>query len=183
MRLRLFLLLCAVVLAGCASGPKFSEIQSSLPALKPELGRIFFYRSSVLGAAIQPNILVNGDVVGEMVPMGFFFVDRSPGNYLVSAATEAEATLPLSLEPNQTQYVRGSISFGAFVGRPSFTLVDSMNALNEMQDLGYVGSTGLHVGAMRATAPPDAPVQALADDSSATLKDLEGLLTGKAVKK
>lgn len=175
---RLLLILLAAVVSGCASGPKYAEIKDSIPALDPEHGRIFFYRPSAIGAAIQPNIQVNGSVVGEMVPLGFFYVDRSPGNYVVSASTESEATLQVMLQANQTQYVKGSISIGILVGRPNLTLVDSMNALVEMQDLGYAGSTPLQSGASRA-APSSAAATPAAGGSSTQLKDLEGLLPDK----
>jgi hypothetical protein len=182
MRHRLWLVLCAALAAGCASGPKFSEVRSTIPDLAPEHGRIFFYRPSAVGAAVQPNILLNGDVVGEMVPLGFFFVDRYPGNYVVSAATESEASVSLSLEPKQTQYVRGSLSIGFFVGRPVFTLVDQTSALAEMEELSYVGSTPLTGDPARAAAPPGAapPPPAPAKGSATTLKDLEGLMPGAA---
>jgi hypothetical protein len=45
---RLFLALLAVVVSGCASGPKYSEIKDSIPPLDPEQGRIFFYRPSAV---------------------------------------------------------------------------------------------------------------------------------------
>src|SRR5262249_8722114 len=69
------------VLAGCASGPQFSKSQSSA-LFTPPAGktRIFFYRATTLGFAIQPDIALNGTVVGSAVPMGIFFVDREPGD-------------------------------------------------------------------------------------------------------
>lgn len=179
MSARLLLILLAAVVSGCASGPKYSEIKNSIPALDPEQGRIFFYRPSAIGAAIQPNILVNGSVVGEMVPLGFFYVDRSPGNYVLSASTEAEATLQLMLQANQTQYVKGSISIGILVGRPNLTLVDQMNALIEMQDLGYSGSAPLQAGAGGGAPPASAAAPPASGGSKTQLKDLEGLLPDK----
>ena len=97
MRDRLWLVLCAALVAGCASGPKFSDVKGSIPDVAPELGRIYFYRPSAVGAAVQPNIRLNDDVVGEMVPLGFFFVDRYPGNYVVSVSTESDASVSRSI--------------------------------------------------------------------------------------
>ena len=58
---------------GCASGPKYGEMKSSIPDLSPENGRIFFYRSAnVIGSGIQPSVKLNGNVVGESRPGGFF---------------------------------------------------------------------------------------------------------------
>src|SRR5262249_52884699 len=68
-----------LALGACASGPKFTEIESTFPPLDPSQGRIFIYRTAILGAAVQPSVKLNGEVVGAAVPDGFFFVDRPPG--------------------------------------------------------------------------------------------------------
>jgi len=68
----------SVLLAACAtSGPKFSEMTASMSPAKPDIGRIYFYRTTVLGAAVQPSVRLNGEVVGKAVPNGFFYVDSS----------------------------------------------------------------------------------------------------------
>lgn len=175
-------LVCAL-LAGCASGPKLSEIKSTIPALNPQLGRIYFYRASAVGAAIQPNLELNGEVIGEMVPLGFFYVDRYPGSYELIAKTESTAVLRIVLAANQTRYVRGSLTMGLFVGRPATELVEESVALQEMDDLSYVPSLAISPGGV---APLAAPVSsriptpmtqgAPAAGAPANLKDLEGLL-------
>ena len=55
--LRIALLwLLAILVSACASGPKHAEVSSSIPLLRADQGRIYFYRSSsMLGAAIQPE--------------------------------------------------------------------------------------------------------------------------------
>jgi len=175
----LTVLLLAAALVGCASGPKYSTLKSSIPELSPEQGRIYVYRPSVLGAAFRPNVLLNGTVVGEMVSRGFFFVDRAPGSYLVSAKTETEATLQLALQANQTQYVKASVTFGIIAPRPAFELVDGTSALIELQDLAYTGSASLAADA--ANAPPTASAAAPSgiERRNVRLEDLEGLLEEK----
>jgi hypothetical protein len=181
MHIRVLLLFIAVVLGGCgATGPKYSEIRNSIPELDPEHGRIYFYRSSPIGGLVKPDIQLNGTVVGEMAPGGFFFVDRLPGLYTATATTEAEAKLPFPLEAKQTQYVRGSISLGIFVGRPNFELVDPRNAAAEITDLVYTGSMALQPGA--AAAPAAAAAPPASGGSKTQLKDLDGLLPDKEKK-
>lgn len=180
---RIVTLLFIALLAGCAAGgPKFSEVKGSLPEIGPEQGRIFFYRPSAVGAAVQPNILLNGIVVGEMVPQGFFYVDRAPGRYLATARTESEASLEIPLAASETKYVRASISLGIFVGRPNLNLVDAKDALVEIADLGYSGTSVLRTspaaGAPAAAAPAAAP-PVPATGGGTQLKDLEGLLQEK----
>jgi hypothetical protein len=127
-------LLLPLVLAACATGPKLSEMKSSIPTLSPEQGRIYFYRSgSAFGAAVQPSILLNGTVVGESKPGGFFFVDQAAGNKEVSTSTEVEKKLSFTLDPGQTRYVRTVIGLGFFVGRVYPELVDDATGEREFK--------------------------------------------------
>jgi hypothetical protein len=131
----------AVLLSACAaSGPKLAELKSSMPMLSADQGRIYFYRSSsMMGAAIQPNIMLDGQVVGESKPGGFFFVDTAPGAKEVSTATEVEKKLTFTLEPGQTRYVRTAIGFGVVAGRVYPELVDSGTGDKELQETSYIG--------------------------------------------
>jgi hypothetical protein len=113
-----------VFLAGCASGPPFKEVSASFPALAPDKGRIFFYRPSAAGAAVKPDVNLNGQVVGSSVSHGFFFVDRPAGDYKVSTTTEVEKTLTFHLDRGQTRYVRLNISMGFMVGHVYPTLAE-----------------------------------------------------------
>lgn len=97
--------LAAIALGGCATGGVPYKEQAEKLA-KPEAadGRVFMYRTSMLGAAIQPNVTLNGVVVGSAVPMGVFYVDRPKGTYEVSASTEVEKKATFTLEPGETKY-------------------------------------------------------------------------------
>ena len=134
--------LCGVaallVLSGCATGPKYTEVISTIPALAPSQGRIYFYRPSALGTAVQPDINLNGQKVGTAKPHGFYFVDRAPGNYEVSAATETEKKLTFTLEPRQERFVRLKIQMGLLVGRIVPELVDKADAEGELKDLSFI---------------------------------------------
>lgn len=130
--------LLVLPLAGCATGPKYREVVSTIPALTPSQGRVYFYRPSALGAAVQPDINLNGQKVGAAKPHGFYFVDRAPGNYEVTAATETEKKLTFTLEPRQERYVRLKIQFGVFVGRIVPELVDKVEAEEELQGLSFI---------------------------------------------
>jgi len=134
--------LCGVaallLLSGCATGPKYTEVISTIPALAPSQGRIYFYRPSALGTAVQPDINLNGQKVGTAKPHGFYFVDRAPGNYEVSAATETEKKLTFTLEPRQERFVRLKIQMGLLVGRIVPELVDKADAEGELKDLSFI---------------------------------------------
>jgi hypothetical protein len=128
------------LLAACASGPKLAEVKSSIPALKSTEGRIYFYRSnSMMGAAIQPTIQLNGADVGASKPGSFFFVDAAPGPQAVSTSTEVEKKLTFTLAAGETRYVKTSVGFGLVVGRVYPELVDNAVGQKELEDTSYIG--------------------------------------------
>lgn len=136
------MLAATVTLFGCASGPKYAEVASTIPTLKANEGRVFFFRSSsMVGAAVQPEIRLNNVVVGESKPGGFFFVDRPAGNYLGSSSTETEKTLSFVLAPGETKYVRTSPTWGVMVGRIVLELEDPAKAKAELEELSFTGGT------------------------------------------
>jgi len=137
---KIFLVLMAsIYLGGCATGPKFAEVSPTLSAVSPDTGRIYVYRTAVLGAAVQPEVKLNGEAVGKAVPNGFFYIDRKPGNYKIATSTEVDRHLSLALEKGQTRYVRLNISMGFFVGHVYPELVENEVGEKEIQQCSYTG--------------------------------------------
>ena len=132
------LILFAVVLSACATGPKFTEVNPDLASESPSMGRIFFYRPSSFGAALQPNVMLNDEKVGKAISWVFFYVDRPAGSYECVTSTEVERKLSFILEPGQTRYVRFSVNFGFFVGHVYGELVDDSVGLEEIKDCKYI---------------------------------------------
>ena len=135
-------LLAAAVMAiaGCVSGPRFGDVQQTIPPLSAEQGRIFFYRAAgTAGAAVQPEIRLNDNVVGRSQPGSFFFVDCYPGPMHVSMSTEVDKAIDFSVAAGQTRYVETSVSMGLFVGHVSPKLIDPEQARNDLLDLAYTG--------------------------------------------
>lgn len=133
-------LACAFLLLGSAcatSGPTYSQMQ--MMSLSATNGRIYVYRTSVLGAAIQPSVKIDGIAVGNAVPQGYFFIDRPAGNYKISTETEVDRIVSLTLEPGQTRYVRLDPTFGFIVGHISPVLVDTDKGQSEIKDCHYTG--------------------------------------------
>lgn len=132
--------LVALTLSACASGMKFTEMNPSTMPKDQDSGRIFFYRTTVLGAALQPDIRLNGTKVGDAVAQGFFYVDRPPGNYEVVTSTEVDRKVTFVLEKEQTRFVRFSVNMGFFVGHVYGELVDSAEGLEEIKECKYTGA-------------------------------------------
>lgn len=148
----------ALCLVGCgATGPRYAEIESKLPPLEKDQGRIFFYRASFFGGAVQPDVRLNGQVVGTSQPSSFFFVDRPEGSYKASAQTEAEATVNVKVLPMTVSYVAMGITMGIMVGRPTFSLVTETQAKSDLPALAYGGSVPVSTRAAATTPAPAVP--------------------------
>lgn len=129
----------AALLAGCATGPRYSQIEASIPPLSQDNGRIYFYRTTVAGTAVQPSVELNGEDVGTAKPLGFFYVDRPPGDYVVTTTTEVKRSLSFTLDPGQSRYVRFNLSLGFFVGHVWPELIANNVAEKEIQNCHYMG--------------------------------------------
>lgn len=136
----LFVMLVMGTVAGCASGQRYDEISAQIPALKAGYGRIYFTRTTEFEAlGIQPDIRLNGEVVGSSRPGGFFFVDRPPGDYVVATATEVEKTLPFHLAAGETKYIKTSASLGLLVAHITPTIVFPEQGKSDVKILNYTG--------------------------------------------
>jgi hypothetical protein len=171
------LLWCGIValLAGCASGPRLADIQSSIPQLHVEQSRVYFYRPSVMGALIQPSVMLDGSSVGTIRANGFFFVDVEPGRHEVSVQTEVEEKLVLTLAAGETRYVRFAIGLGIVVGRFYMQQVEAADAQGELAGLAY---TGQDVAAMQPNPSNATPSKGETTNQATPVKleDLQGLM-------
>jgi len=133
--------LVALTLSACASGVKFIEMNPGTMPKDQNSGRIFFYRTTVLGAALRPDINLNGTKVGDAIAQGFFYVDRPAGNYEVVTSTEVDRKVTFVLEKGQTRFVKFSVSMGFFVGHVYGELVDSAEGLEDIKECKYTGAS------------------------------------------
>ncbi len=124
--------------SACASGPGFLEVNPPLVPDQAEMGRIFFYMPSSLGAAFQPDVMLNDQKVGRAKSLGFFYVDRPPGDYKVFASTAANRAVSFTLGKGQTRFIRLSISMG-FAGDVFGELVDESVGLSEIKKCKSIG--------------------------------------------
>lgn len=170
--------LAVALLTGCAaSGLSYASVSGNLPPLKANGCRVFFYRTdSMMGAALQPEIRLDAQVVGKSQPGGFFYVDTHPGRHLASSQTEVEARLEFDIEAGQTAYVASSIGFGLLVGRVQLNLKPGALAVADLSSLRYTGTDVL--SAQPSGSPPVAfpPTVAPLPRGRVTMADLDALL-------
>ena len=141
--IRISVITCfSMFVAACASGPTYQEYESSIPTLEGDMGRIYIYRTSAFGAAVQPEIRLNEEVIGKAVPKGFFYVDQPAGEYTVSASTEAKRAVSFVLDDHEHKYIRLEIKMGLFVGHIKPVLVEDEVGREEIRETKFVGADG-----------------------------------------
>jgi hypothetical protein len=131
----LSMLVMVLALLGCASGPKFAEVSSSIPKIADGKARLYFYRASAFGGAYQPDVKVNQNRVGSAAPNGVFYRDMAPGNYQITTTMDQGTQVSLALSAGEEKFIRLSYRIG-FKVYPE--LVDNSTGKQEIQDLAYI---------------------------------------------
>ena len=123
------ILLSIFIVSGCASGMLYNEAAQTIPTLASDKGRVYIYRVTTFGTAVQPAVNVNGREEGRAKPVGFFFVDLDPGTHSVSTTKGTQITLYIT--ENQEHYVRLEMEMGLFAGTVQPVVVD--NSVGELE--------------------------------------------------
>jgi len=122
MRGRVTVLVAALMLAACASGPTGSEMLNV--GLKPGTARLVIYRTNPVGLLIQPDYVVDGRKAGSAQPGAFVMCDLAPGKHSVSVSnipiavplSNAPDAITVSTRAGTTTYVRADPQMGIVAG-------------------------------------------------------------------
>ena len=83
-----------------------SEPLRAYPPLEAGKGRVFIYRSSMIGGEFSsPEALLNGAKVGKLNRRVVYFRDVPPGSYAVTT-TLTSAVVHFSMREGEKKYVR-----------------------------------------------------------------------------
>jgi hypothetical protein len=170
----------AVLQVGCATtGVEYAQAERSLGPLSQDRARVYFYRdASMMGAAIQPLILLDGLAVGRSQPGGYFVIDVAPGDHVASSTTEVEHKVSLQLTPGSTTYVASSISFGLVVGRITLSVQNENTARSVIAGLRMTPALASSA-ATGSGGGSSASASATTRRGPLTMDDLSGLLPPK----
>lgn len=128
--------LAAVLLAAASA----VTADSSSPPLAPEEGRILFYRTVKMGKEMQPEVMLNGEIVGVAIPGGWWYVDRPPGDYDVTTPVAKKKVASFHLEAGQTRFIRLQVAMGQMSAQSVYPqLVDDDVGQSDLGKTTYVG--------------------------------------------
>lgn len=100
-------------------------------------GRICFYRETWHALSVQPEVTIDGQVVGKALPNEWFCVDRKPGPHEISTVSEPERKFSVTLASGETRYA--SLEFTV-----TWFLVAHINPELVDNPTGEKGIAGLH---------------------------------------
>ena len=97
-----------------AAGLAMAAVMAGATAAEPEVtgppplaasdARLCFYRETWHALSVQPDVTINGEVVGKAYPNEWFCVDRKPGAYEISTVSEPGRKFSVTLASGQTRY-------------------------------------------------------------------------------
>jgi len=99
-----------LAVSACSSGLPFMGSTQVFPPIEPGKGRVFFYRTSVLGDAYTPDVLLNGERVGKLDRRGVLYRDVPPGSY-AATTTSTSKVANFSVIAGEKKYVRFNSGF------------------------------------------------------------------------
>ena len=124
------LLIAALTIAGCASGPAFQKI-ADIPADK---ALIYIYRPSVMhGAALVPYVVINNLNAIPLKTGGYYPYFSAPGTVTISITHTAKRSITIDIKAGQTYYVKGGTVFMA-MGIPYIESVSAKVGLAELSE-------------------------------------------------
>lgn len=125
------LFVSALLLASCATGQAFRKVDN----MPDGMGVVYIYRpASFVGAAVSPEVEANGVPIIKLINGGYYPYFSKAGEVEFSAKTETRSAVTLHIEAGQSYYIKGTISMGAFIGRPNLTIVPPEVGASEIVD-------------------------------------------------
>jgi hypothetical protein len=108
------LMALVVAVAGCASGPRYSDTSTSLATLAPTKVRLTIFREAhFAGSGVDARVKIDGRTVGKVPNGSVLVVEYEPGNLRIgldarSQSDGMEFTLPTTAGENYYVEIRST---------------------------------------------------------------------------
>ncbi len=131
-----------LVLVGCASGEPYGTAKSKIPPLKPDMGRIFVYRSINPLAIFKPRVFrLDGKPIGDTYSATIMYHDTSPGKHVVNYNSD-RSSLDINVPAGGSIYLKYSIvSDSVAIGNTAVTIIDTKTAESELPGIHLIETT------------------------------------------
>ena len=104
-KLKIGMLVLAVVLTGCAVGDLYQDVKKDIPPIAANMSRIFIYRVNDPYLAIATRqFVLDGKPIADVLYGTSFYYDTTPGTHRIKFNNPPQ-TLRITIPPGQTIYL------------------------------------------------------------------------------
>lgn len=135
----LVLISLAIVLSGCASGPKFQQYSEQLSPLSDDQTRVFIYRPGSGASSVNPGIKIDGKTVGQVPAKSFIVANIKPGGRLFTTTANPRVVQSIYVKKGAETYIRLTAKKGFTVNEVKASMVKSEIARSEIAETTYAG--------------------------------------------
>jgi hypothetical protein len=115
------------LLSGCASIPEASpelDRQAKTFSAPSRKAGVYIYRNEHFGAAIQAQLLLDGNYLGHTGAMTYYYVEVPAGRHTITGKAENESVVTFDAVNGRLYYVWQEIKLGLMTMRNELKLVD-----------------------------------------------------------
>jgi len=107
------------------------------PTPQPEAGQSMVYvlRPSIMGAAVQTKLAINGEWKGVNRGNTYFYFTATPGEHLFCSKAENTSLLRLTLEPGKTYFIQQKVKMGAMKARNELAVMTEEEGRQKLEKL------------------------------------------------
>jgi hypothetical protein len=114
--------------------PKFSTNASSEMDNQAKLfiplenkATVYIYRNEFIGFAVPIGVSVNSKELGGTKAKSYFYLELTPGTYLIESRSEEVESLSITVAPQENYFIWQEIKQGSWKARGVLSLVDEEN--------------------------------------------------------
>jgi len=121
------------IFAGSASTIQYVKIpDQNIPIEDTTKCRIYVYRPTTFGYAVQIPITDSNNIVGKTGPNGYLCWERSPGTIIVEGRAENTSAVSINAQNGKAYYVLQDIRMGILSARTDLEIVEPARGKEEI---------------------------------------------------
>jgi hypothetical protein len=135
----LLLMVCVMLLAGCATSQMLKPEQPPKLVPTPDSAQLVIVRDAWIGSGIVFWNYLDGKFIGETMGKTYFITQVTPGTHYVVGATENEAVAQLDFEAGKQYFLRQGVTMGVWRARTSgFSPMTAQDAKEAISNCTYL---------------------------------------------
>lgn len=132
------ILICALILGGCATSHMIKSEEMPTVAPKPDSATLVIIRDTYFGGAIVFWNYLDKKFIGETMGKSYFVTEVPPGPHYVISSTENTGVAYFNFKPQKVYYLGQSVAMGLWRARTGgFYAMTEKDATEAMKNCTY----------------------------------------------